>query len=481
MEGESADARGPVRHRRQGETAVRQAAVAGAMRDRLRRGVGGQTFAQAVGFGVHLAGVPLFLHAWGTPLYGEWLILAALPAWLVLSDLGFTTAATHEITMRAARKDLDAALAAFRTAWVLVTGVSALGVAGLAAGAAFLPVATWLNLSRLDEASVLLILALLLVQVFVHMQANLVGAGLVSAGRYGLLAFLIALTRLSAFLLVALALLVFDRGPVAAAAVMAAVECAGWMTVVLVARRLSPWLRYGLGGVSRATFARLAVPSLGFVGLTAGNALALQGPILVIGAMLGPGAVAVFATLRQLARATVMLANIAFAALRPEVSMAWGRDDLDVVRRLNTVAVQLALWLAVAAFAGLTLIGPWLVDVWTGGRIAVRQPLFTLLLTTAMATLLWTGAATALLATNRSGAVAAACVLAAGAGLAAGAAMAPAFGTSGVAAAMAIAEVAVFAVVLARSLSLLGQTFAALVAAALRPPVNALDWLRRAS
>ena len=68
---------------------------------RLRRGLGGQAFSQIVSFSIQIGSVPLFLHFWGTGLYGEWLVLAAFPAYLVISDLGFTTATSNEVTMSA--------------------------------------------------------------------------------------------------------------------------------------------------------------------------------------------------------------------------------------------------------------------------------------------------------------------------------------------------------------------------------------------
>lgn len=444
---------------------------------RLRRGVGGQTFSQAVTLAVGVGGVPLFLHFWGAPLYGEWLVLAAATAWFRIGDLGFTDAGTHEVTMRAARRDFDGACGVFRTVWAFVTAVSLAAAAALAAGAAASPLASWFGFSGLDEAGAATVLALLLVQVLVHMQTFLVGMGLIGAGRYGLHALLVAATRLAAFLLVALAL-ALGGGPESAAAVMAGVECVGFAMMAGLARRHSPWLRYGLAGASRATLRRLAGPSIGFAGLTAGNVLGVQGPILVIGAVLGPSAVAVFSTLRMVARAPLMCSNVVFATLRPEVSMAYGRGDVALVRRLNTHAVQLALWLAGSAFAALMLIGPWIVDLWTGGAIAVRHPLFVLLLAGGAATMLWTGAATALLATNNNRAIAVVSVMATGTGLAASVAAAFPAGASGVAAALAAAELVVLGLILRRTLAFLDQRLRRLARAALRPPLDALALLR---
>ena len=220
---------------------------------------------------------------------------------------------------------------------------------------------------------------------------------------------------------------------------------------------------------------------MGFAGQAAGNAFCIQGPILVVGAVLGPAAVAVFSTLRVLARAPVMFSNIVFATLRSEIAIAHGQRKGGHVRRLNPHAVRFALWFAVTGFAALLLLGPWIVELWTGGRIAVRQPLFAWLLAAGVATQLWTSAACALHATNRSQAIAAIYVLVAGAALAVTVVAGAHAGSDGVAAVLAVAEFAVFALVLRRTLAFLDQRFADLLRDVLRPPRDALDLLRRGS
>ena len=379
--------------------------------------------------------------------------------------------------MCVARGEPDAALRAFRTTWVFMTAVSFAVAALLVVGTMAAPLALWFGFSGLDDGDASIILALLLLQVLVHMQAELAVAGLYGAGHYGLHAFLAASVRLVAFAMVAL-VLVLGGGPVAAAAAMAGAECAGFAVMVVAARRHGPWMRYGLAGASWATLRRLTGPSLGFMGFTAGNALIIQGPILVVGAVLGPAAVAVFATLRLPARAVAMLGNVIFATLRPEMTMAYGEGDAARLRRLHARAVQLSLWLGIAGFTALMLLGPKLVEVWTVGRIAVEQPLFGWLLAGSVATLLWTGAGAALYATNHHEKIALLYVAVAGAGLAAASVAAGYAGASGVAAALAVSELVVLALALKWATAFVGQGFGALAGAALRPPTDILRLLR---
>ena len=448
------------------------------IRGRLRRGLGGQAFSQAVNLAFQFGSVPLFLHFWDKALYGEWLILAAFPAYLVISNLGFTNATSYEVTMRVSRGDTAGALRAFQTSWLFVTLIS-LAVAGLAMLALwFAPLAAWFNLAELSDHGAAAVLALLLIQILFNIQTGLAAVGLMSAGQYGLQSYLTALTRLVSLVLIAGALMSGAR-PLGVAIVVACVEAAGFLVVFVFAHRHSPWLRYGFTHVSRETWRQLAPPSLGFVGLTVANAISIQGPIIVLGAILGPSAVAVFATLRMLARAVVLFANLAFTTVRPEIAMAYGRDDIDLVRRLNNRAVQFAAWLAMIAFVGLMVFGPAIVDFWTVGRIPAPRTLLGLLLIGGLSTMLWNGVATALYATNNNRAIATIYGIAAASGLAVLALVTPGLGINGAAASLAIAEVAVVLLVMGRTLAFLDQRFASLVLAALTPPTDALRLLRR--
>ncbi len=442
---------------------------------RMRRGLGGHAVAYAVGFAIQVAGVPLYLHFWGVALYGEWLVAIALQSWFLMVDLGYSATAVNKTAMRAARGDVAGARAAFQSAWVLVTGVSLGAAAAAIALLGFAPLAAWLGLATLGDDGI--VLPLLVAQALAHLQSGLFGAGLTAAGHYGLLALMLALTRAVGFALAALAI-VLGGGPGEAALALALAELAGFVCIAALARRYSPWLRPGLAEASIADMRRLAPPSLGLAVLALGNALVIQGPVVVIGATLGPAAAAVFTTLRLLARAPVQLAGVLFATLRVEATFAHGRGERGRLRQLNTQAVQFAVWWGAAALLALLAIGPQATALWTGGEIVVRQPLFALLLAAAVATLLWTAAGTALMAANHSQHIAMAYAPVAALALLAAAALAPGLGADGAAAALAIGEWLVFALIARRALTFLDQRPSALASAALRPPTGLLRLLR---
>ena len=54
----------------------------GGCRERLLKNLGASALGQVVNTAVLVLGIPVFLRLWGKHLYGEWLLLSAIPAYL---------------------------------------------------------------------------------------------------------------------------------------------------------------------------------------------------------------------------------------------------------------------------------------------------------------------------------------------------------------------------------------------------------------
>ena len=67
-------------------------------------------FGQIVTVIIQLISIPLLLAYWGVNLYGEWLLLSAIPVYLSMSDLGFGSVAANQMTMLMAKGDKKSAL-----------------------------------------------------------------------------------------------------------------------------------------------------------------------------------------------------------------------------------------------------------------------------------------------------------------------------------------------------------------------------------
>ena len=85
------------------------AAAPGTLRQRVVAGFGANSVGMALGIGMQLASLPLFLAVWDLHTYGLWLMISALPAYLTMADAGMVTAAGNRMTMALGSGRLDEA------------------------------------------------------------------------------------------------------------------------------------------------------------------------------------------------------------------------------------------------------------------------------------------------------------------------------------------------------------------------------------
>jgi O-antigen/teichoic acid export membrane protein len=169
----------------------------------------------------------------------------------------------------------------------------------------------------------------------------------------------------------------------------------------LVLRRLASWITFGWRHATWQTVKEFTLPSLAFMAFPLGQAMGLQGTLIVIGAMIGPAAVVVFNTVRMLSRYTVHLTVIFARVGSPEIAFAYGQGNRTLVRQIHWQLCRLGVWAAFFACSLLALATPWILDIWTGGRIAAEPALYLPLLAAVLVWAMHTLIANVLQATNQ--------------------------------------------------------------------------------
>ena len=102
---------------------------------------------------IQLVQVPVFLHFWTVPLYGEWMIVNSIPSYLSFSNIGFGSVAGNEMTMMVARDDRQGALRVFQSCWWFIAMTCTAVIALLSGVLYYVPAARLLklhNISPLD-------------------------------------------------------------------------------------------------------------------------------------------------------------------------------------------------------------------------------------------------------------------------------------------------------------------------------------------
>ena len=370
------------------------------LRERLLKGVGAQGFSQAVQIIIRLSEVPLLLSFWGAQLYGEWLMLSAIPVYLSISDGGFTGAACHEMTIRSRQRDRNRILAVFQSTWVLLIEASIVTFILAFVFLQFVSMEDWLGFSILRGNDTEMIFLILVVHVLVSFQGGLLRGGFWIAGCYSNSTYFMALTQLIEFAGLAI-MVILGRGPVQAAFGYLIGRMMGTGLMWMGQRKVSSWLKHGLKHASWTEINRLSKPALSSLAFPLGNALNVQGMRLVVGIVLGPSAVALFVPLRTLSRVVMQPANIISRLIEPELALAFGSKDSFLFHQLFTKSCQAALWGCLAACIIIVPFSAWFFPAWTDGKLLIHWPVYFLLLSGVLINSLWNTAMMVPYAINR--------------------------------------------------------------------------------
>ncbi len=418
---------------------------------------------------VQLVQVPVFLHFWSVPLYGEWMIVTAVPSYLNVSSLGFGNVAGNEMTMMTARGDRDGALRVFQSCWWLITIICSLCMLLFGVALYLFPVSEYLKLHELGPTDSKWIIFYLGCSVLLGQLETLLQSAYRCVGRYPYGSFIKSVLSLAAFgaMLIPVCL---GGGARMTALVFAGANALGTFVLCVLVKRDIPWIRYGWGHVSFGEVRRLTAPAFAFMAFPIGNAFNLQGTLLAVGYALGPTAVVVFGTARTVSRVALQMVQMVNSTFWPEMSSAFGANDIPLIRTLHRRACQMALLMAVAVIGAMMLFGPWFLHRWTGGHVPPSRPLLSVLLLVVVFYSLWATSSTLVAAINKHQRLAAWYLAGTTITVVLTYLLARRYGLYGAAASLLVSELVMNLYVLPESLRLSHDTFPAFFASLLHYP-----------
>jgi O-antigen/teichoic acid export membrane protein len=344
--------------------------------------------------------IPVFLHFWITPLYGEWMIVNSIPTYLSFTNSGFGSVAGNEMTMMVARDDREGALRVFQSCWWLIAIICTASIVLLSGALYYLPAARLLKLTHISEYDTKWIIFYLGVSVLFGQLEQLLQAAYRCIGRYPYGAFIKTLFSVVAFASTIVAV-VLGCGARITALVYAVTNIASTVLLSLMVRHDIPWIEFGWGHASFGEIRKLARPAFAFMGFPLGNALSLQGSLLAVGYALGPVAVVIFSVARTVSRVALQMVQMVNSTFEPEMSIAFGAGNYDLTRTLLRRAVQLALLVALVIVVVMLTVGPWFLTHWTGGHVPPSRRLLSILLLVVVFYAFWSTSATLITSTNQ--------------------------------------------------------------------------------
>ncbi|GGG65110.1 lipopolysaccharide biosynthesis protein [Edaphobacter dinghuensis] len=349
---------------------------------------------------IQLVQVPVFLHFWAVPVYGEWMILNSIPSYLSFSNIGFGSVAGNEMTMMVAREDRQGALRVFQSCWWFIAMICSAVIALLSIVLYYIPAARLLKIHNINPSDAKWIIFYLGVSVMLGQFEQLLQSAYRCIGRYPYGSFIKSIFSLSAFTCMILAV-VFHADPRITALVFACANVTGTCILCILVQRDIPWIEYGWKHASFAEIRALARPAIAFMGFPIGNALNLQGTLLAVGYALGPTAVVVFGTARTVSRVALQMVQMVNTTFEPEMSIAYGARNYSLVRSLLRRACQLALIVALVIVIGMMTVGPWFLHHWTGGHVPPSRVLLDILLLVVVLYALWSTSSVLMTSTNQ--------------------------------------------------------------------------------
>ena len=329
---------------------------------RLLLGLGANAFGQFVSITIQISSLPIFLLYWDTSKYGEWVLLSAVPSYLIMADVGMVSVAGNKMMMAMARNEIDEANRIFQTAQLFLSIVCAALLVLVVPVTLFWPMPGYMTWdSRVG-------LAALMCAVLVAIYGGLSEAVFKATDRYPAGTLLGQVGRLAEWAGYIVGLVLFGN--------FSGVACVGLFgrvlsgcAMIVLAQMGSRGLKLGYSRASRLELRQMAHPAVSFMAFPLANALSFQGVTLVVGALEGTVAVAVFTVYRTIARVAVQLISIFSLALWPEFSRLFGAGGSKAVIALYKRSAILGSLSAAGLSLAIYAASPWLLQFWTHGRI----------------------------------------------------------------------------------------------------------------
>jgi O-antigen/teichoic acid export membrane protein len=371
------------------------------MLKRLWQGIGANFIGQIINLVSRILLVPLFLLAWGADIYGEWLLLSSMVAYLALTDMGGGLYILNCMTQAYARKDIDFLRKILHTGMALFLVVPVIVfIVFLAIIWLFSP-AAFLHITLTSHRAVFLILATLAFQLVISLPYGI----LVRIYRaVELLPRGVMLTNIMQLLSLALVAgglwLRWDMFAIAALQIIPYGVTAGIALWDL--NRKFPQLQ--ILSLREADFAfglSFMKPSLHFLLLQISQAFSIQGMILIVGMVLGSIQVVLFSTMRTIINLIRSLfEQVSFAAW-PEMTRLDAQDDIDKFLLLFRLILRSTLIAAVFFITIFHFYGGFIYHFWLRKTVPFQQPVMDLFLIYMGQFIFWLTCSHPLLATNR--------------------------------------------------------------------------------
>jgi len=366
--------------------------------------LGANLFGQIITILIQVISVPLFLHFWSTKIYGEWIILSALPMYLIATGTGIGYVAGNTMQKNIASNQNENVLAVFQSAWLVTLILSLLILIITIPVVLFSPIIKWLNIVNVLPQEAKFTLIALTFYVLLSFQTELFSGVYRANQKFARAIMILNILRLLEFI-GTMTLVSLGARFVMVSITLLLVRLIG-IAWILKDFKYFAWVKFGIT-YSRISLIKSELSStISFLGFPLGHACIIQGMITVIGIRLGPGPVVIFSSVRTMTGFIRQFASSIYYSVWPEFTHTLSVGNFKIAKSIHRNAFQLTLLFSLLSSVFLYVFGQWIFKVWTGGKLPLEKNLLVLMLVATIPNTLWMMSSYVSISINRHSSIA---------------------------------------------------------------------------
>jgi O-antigen/teichoic acid export membrane protein len=336
---------------------------------RLTASLGANTTSQALTIFIQLLSVPIFLSIWTIEVYGEWLMLTAIPTYFALADFGFLAVIINKMTILAGSNNIKKVNVLFHTAIKLSFFVNIVVLLIVTI------VVSLLDAGILSIFENKIALVLMVVCAVLNMTCKLIDAVFRSQGQFATGLQILNGIKLLEWLTLIIGLF-FGQTFLWVASGLISGRVIGLTIAVCYTKIKHKNITWGISQASANEMRKLVKPALSFMSFPISNAISFQGTTIIIGVLFGPAYLAIFNTYRTVSRVIVQCVNIIAKSVEPELSKQFGEKNLLKMNKIQSRGRIITIILSLISCAFLFYSGEFLLHLWVKDKIPYQPLIF---------------------------------------------------------------------------------------------------------
>jgi O-antigen/teichoic acid export membrane protein len=370
------------------------------MLKKLVHSAGAVATGQILNIIANIALVPVYILTWSSSVYGEWIALSSLIAYLETLNIGMNAAAGNSLVAAYARQDW-AKYKALQGSALMFYVVLASAICVIAGAVCLLwPISPLLGIVHISPSAGALIIWILAARLMWQMPASQLWNTFRSTGQFPKSQWLWNLQFLGSLVATGVVLLLHG-GPVQVAIWASLPFIATAVLAWVMIRKEHPQLLPDLHQANRKDLWMLLGPSSLFGVVTLALAIALNGPVVLVSRALGGTAVALLVTTRTMTTSLRQISQILTTAVWPEITRFYALSEFSRIQQLQRVLTAVVVSICGGLAGMMWFEGDRIIYVWTRGRLVCDDGLLHWFIIAAVLNAPWIASSVIPMATNR--------------------------------------------------------------------------------